>query len=102
MARVALEQRNHLPLATILQGEYFKGEKMNSWQIIKQELNKDNKPNSLGSAIALKQCAQLLTSLKGKLTDYDDAVQNMNQDTELREALLNNNHVEMLRKEGVI
>ena len=75
---------------------------MNSWQIIKQQLNKDNKPNSLGSAIALKQCAQLLVSLEGTLTDYDTAVQDMNQDMELREALLNNNHVETLRKEGVI
>ena len=34
--------------------------------------------------------------------DYDVSVQDMNQDMELREALINNNHVETLRKEGVI
>ena len=75
---------------------------MNSWQIIKQELTKDNKPNSLGSDIVLKQCARLFVSLEGILTDYDTAVQDMNQDMELREALLTHNHVETLRKEGVI
>lgn len=74
----------------------------NSWEIIKAELIKKSRPKTLGRSIEINQAAELFVKLMYNLTDREAAVESMNRDEEVKDALMNRDGIEELRMAGVL
>lgn len=75
---------------------------MNSWEIIKNEFVYDSKPQTLKRNIVVNQAASLFIRLRHLLVDKDAAVDCLNKDEEVREAILAKAGIDELRKAGVL
>jgi hypothetical protein len=75
---------------------------MNSWEIIKTELTKKSRPNTVGRNIELIQCSDLFMSLNYNLTDRDESLNAFNDDMEVRESLINRKGILELQKAGIM
>ncbi len=74
----------------------------NSWQIIKEELTKNSRPDTMGRCIDLNKCGNLFVKLMYNLKDQEKATKSMNEDGEMKMALLNQKGINELREAGVL
>ena len=76
---------------------------MNSWQIIKTELTKNSKPKTFGRSVDINLAADLFVKLMhSSLVDKDAAIKSMNEDMEVRDAILARCGIEDFRRAGVL
>lgn len=75
---------------------------MNSWEIIKTELTKTSSPKTLGRSIGVNLAADLFVKIMYNLTDQDIAKKSMNEDMEVRDAILARRGIEDFRKAGIL
>ena len=75
---------------------------MNSWEIIKTESTKNSQPKTFGRSIEINLAANLFVKIMHNLTDKDVAKKSMNEDMEVRDALLARRGIEDFRKAGVL
>lgn len=75
---------------------------MDSWEIIKSELTKTSKPKTFGRSIDINLAADLFVKIMYNLTDQDIAKKSMNEDMEVRDAILARRGIEDFRKAGVL
>ena len=60
-----------------------------SWDLVKAQLTKKMRANSVGYQMALNVAAELFTSLVPYLKDEKEAISAFNMDAEVKEALCN-------------
>lgn len=75
---------------------------MNTWEILKKELTKSSRPDTMGRNIDVNSCATLFVKIMHNLTDREESVKSMNSDEEVKNALLARRGIQELQKAGVL
>jgi len=75
---------------------------MNSWEQMRDFFTVGTTPNTLGRLKKLNDCARLFIRIRTHLKDETIATESLNNDNEVRDALLNDAAINELKKDGVI